>query len=160
MKTLIRLIATGFFALLLGAGLATPAHADVDIRTGKAADLPIRSANPSNGEIERSYAAMWNPDVPLAPKYAVSVRGNTPQVQAGIQKAMSMSRTMDFFSIKGRVTGKSIKGNRMTVTGNGVMAGYPAQSFTYYYLREGGIWKYDWKANCSKGCQGSPNWGY
>ncbi|MCH5643098.1 MULTISPECIES: hypothetical protein [unclassified Gordonia (in: high G+C Gram-positive bacteria)] len=160
MSKFIRLAAIGFFALLLGAGLASPAQADVDIRSGKAADLPIRSANPSNGEIERSYAAMWNPNVALAPKYAVSVRGNTPKVQTSIQKAMSMSKTMDFFSIKGRVTGKTINGNSMTVTGNGVMAGYPAQSFTYYYVREGGIWKYDWKANCRPGCQGNPDWGY
>ncbi|MDL9935514.1 hypothetical protein QSJ18_02025 [Gordonia sp. ABSL1-1] len=149
-----------FGVIVMSVGLTAPASADVNIRTGKAADLPIRANTPSAGDIERSYAGFYNPNVPLEPKYAVSYRGDTPKVRKALQTLMGMSKTYDYFSIQGRITKVNVNGNRMSVTGNGVMAGFPATSFTYHYIREAGIWKYDWKANCATGCQGNPDFGY
>ena len=162
MRHVLRAVTVGLFAVLMSAGLVSPASADVSIRNGKVPDLYVRSATPSVAQVERQYAAMWNPNLPIGPKYEVSLNGGNPTVQKNLRQAMSMSRTYDYFSIQGRVVGKPvINGNRMSVRGQGVMAGFPAQSFTYYYVRQNGLWKFDWKANCkASGCQGVTNWGY
>lgn len=161
MIKLLRTATIAVFALLLGVGLAgAPANADVNIRAGKAADLSVAAANPSTAQLERQYAGFWNPNVPVSPKYAASYRGNTPKVQQQIKKVLANSRTMDFFSIQGRLTSKTINGNRMTARGNGVMAGFPAQGVTMEYIRDGGLWKFDWKAySQSNGLKGL-DWGY
>ncbi|MBD0023721.1 hypothetical protein GII33_12015 [Gordonia pseudamarae] len=162
MRRMVRVVTVGVFAMLLSVGLVSPASADVSIRSGKVADLYVRSAQPSIAEMERQYAAFWNPNLPINPKFEVSVNGNNPTVQKNLRNVMATSRTYDFFSIQGRVVGKPVvNGNRMTIRGNGVMAGFPAQSFTYYYVRQGGLWKFDWKANCkASGCNGVTSWGY
>jgi len=147
-------------AVLLALGLAAPAAADVNIRSGKAADLPVTAAKPTTAQLEKQYAGFWNPNVPLAPKYAVSYRGDTPEVQRELKKVMANAQTMDFFSIKGRLTTVTINGDRMTARGNGVMAGFPATTVVMEYIRDGGQWKYDWKAySKSNGLKGI-NWGY
>ncbi|HMS74499.1 hypothetical protein [Gordonia sp. (in: high G+C Gram-positive bacteria)] len=162
MRRIVRVVLVGLFAIFLSAGLVSPASADVSIRNGKVADLYVRSAQPSVAQMERQYAAFWNPNLPINPKFEVSLNGNNPTVQKNLRQVMSMSRSYDFFSIQGRVLGKPVvNGNRMSLRGRGVMAGFPAQSFTYYYVRQGGLWKFDWKANCrASGCNGVKNWGY
>ncbi|GAB10880.1 hypothetical protein GOARA_063_00790 [Gordonia araii NBRC 100433] len=150
------------FAVVVATGLATPAaQADVSVRNGKAADLSVRAERPSSGQLERQFAAFWNPNVPLGPKLAVTYRGNTPAVRKALGNVMSMSRTYDFFSVQGRFGAPSVSGSRMSATGSGVMAGFPATSVRYHWIREGGLWKYDWKAICSEmKCSGNPNFGY
>lgn len=49
----------------------------------------------------------------------------------------------------------------MSVTFEGSMAGFPVQSVRYHYLREGGLWKFDWKEICGEmQCHGNPDFGY
>ncbi|MFT4043310.1 MAG: hypothetical protein QM673_09130 [Gordonia sp. (in: high G+C Gram-positive bacteria)] len=157
-----RLVIIGMLAVLATLGLTSPASADVSIRDGKIADLYLRSANPSQAEIERQYAAYWNPNVPLSAKYQVTYRGDTPKVRSNLAKVMASSRTYDFFSIKGRSTGPAtVSGNRLSAPVAGVIAGLPASKLTLYWIRDNGLWKYDQKTFCLKnGCSGSKDWGY
>lgn len=157
-----RISIIGLFAVLLTSALVSPASADVSIRDGKTADLYVRSAKPSSGELERQYAAYWNPNVPVSAKYAVTYRGDTAKVRQNVNAVMATSKTYDFFTIRGRATGPAtISGNRMSAPVAGVIAGLPATSATLYWVRDGGLWKYDQKAFCQKnGCSGSKDWGY
>lgn len=162
MVKLIRIAAICLFTALLGIGVAAPASADVSIRDAKASDLYVRSAKPSAQEMEKQFAALWNPNIPLSSKLAVSYKGDTAKVRKQVGGVMAMSRTMDFFSLKGRAIGSpAISGNRMTMSGSAVMAGMPANTTRYHYIRDGGLWKLDWKATCVEvKCNGNPDFGY
>ncbi|MFT4202220.1 hypothetical protein [Gordonia sp. (in: high G+C Gram-positive bacteria)] len=156
----VKIAAGALLAGSLALGLAAPAAADVSVRDGKTADLYVRAAKPGNAQLERQFAAFWNPRIPMNPKVAVTYGGE--KARPALTQVMGMSKTYDYFSIQGRATGPiSINGNRMAVTVNGVMAGFPAQTMRYYYLRDAGLWKFDWKRICSEfKCQGNPNFGY
>ncbi|APE35361.1 hypothetical protein BOX37_16975 [Nocardia mangyaensis] len=160
MPRLIRIVSAVVFAALLGLGLAQPAAADVSIRDGKVGDLYVRDEVPNLGQLERQFAAFWNPNIGVGPKLEVSYNG--PQARGALERVMASSQTMDFFSIQGRaVGGVNISGNTMSVRVEGVMAGFPATSTTYHFIREGGLWKYDWKATCAEmQCAGNPDFGY
>jgi len=161
MSTLIRAIAAGFSALLVAAGLTAPAQADVGVRGSTASWLSVRSEKPSANQLERQFAAFWNPSIPMGPKLAVTYKGDTPKVQKSVKSVMAMSSSYDFFSISGRFSSPTITGNRMKARGEGVMAGFPATSMNFYYIREGGLWKFDWKKICTDfKCNGNPDWGY
>ncbi|MCH5643095.1 hypothetical protein [Gordonia sp. ABSL49_1] len=160
---LFKLVVACVFTVIFGLGLAAaPAHADVSVRSAKTADLYVRTAAPGNAELEKQFAALWNPNIPMANKLEVSYRGNTPKVRAQVQKALAYSRQMDFFSITGRSIGApTINGNRMTMTGSVVMAGFPAKTSRYHYIRDAGLWKIDWKVTCQElQCNGNPDFGY
>ncbi|MEU1981417.1 hypothetical protein [Nocardia sp. NPDC019395] len=160
MPKLIRIVSVLVFAALLGLGSAQPATADVSIRDGKAGDLYIRDEAPNLGQLERQFAAFWNPNIGVEPKLEVSYNG--PQARGALEQVMANSQTMDFFSIQGRAVGDiDISGNTMSVRVEGVMAGFPATSINYHFIREGGLWKYDWKAICAEmQCAGDPDFGY
>ncbi|GAB10879.1 hypothetical protein GOARA_063_00780 [Gordonia araii NBRC 100433] len=146
MSKLITGIVGVVFAALLAVGLAAPAaHGDVTIRGAKTSDLYMRSATPSKAEVKRSYAAFMNPSLPIGPKLEVSVNGAANRGE--LQRMLGLSRQYDFFSMKGDVVSVNVSGNTMTARFHGTMAGFPAQGFTYSYVREGGLWKYDWKRN-------------
>lgn len=145
MSTITKLISSVLFALIVAVGLAAPAQADVTVRGAKAADLFMRSDVPTKLEVKKSYAAFMNPNIPIGPKLEVSVNGQANKGE--LERMIGLSRQYDFFSMKGDVTSLSVDGNKMTAHFQGSMAGFPAQSFTYFYVREGGLWKYNWKAN-------------
>ncbi|MGW4366530.1 hypothetical protein ACWEKT_12865 [Nocardia takedensis] len=160
MLKVIKIATAALFAAVLGFGVAGPAAADVSIRDGRAADLYVSAAVPSLDQLERQFAAFWNPNISLDPKVEVSYNG--PGARPALEKVMQSSRTMDFFSIQGRAIGPvNVNGDRLSVTVNGVIAGFPAQTTNYYFIRDAGLWKYDWKATCADlGCQGNPDFGY
>ncbi len=148
MSILLKAVTGALFAVLLAVGIAAPAaHADVTVRDAKTADLYMRSAVPSKTEVKRSYAAFMNPNLPLGPKLEVSVNGQANRGE--LARMIGLSRQYDFFSMKGDVVSVSVDGNAMTARFHGSMAGFPAQSFTYSYVREGDLWKYDWKRNAA-----------
>jgi hypothetical protein len=160
MSKFIRIAAVCILTALMGFGLAQPASADVSIRDSKAADLYIRDEVPSLAQIEKQFAAFWNPNIGMDPKIEVTFNG--PAARPALERVMETSKTMDFFSIQGRALAPiNISGNTMTVNVHGVMAGFPATSSVYYYIRENGLWKYDFKAICAEiQCQGNPDFGY
>ncbi|MFT3901249.1 MAG: hypothetical protein QM728_13530 [Gordonia sp. (in: high G+C Gram-positive bacteria)] len=154
-------IAAALFAGSVTLGLVAPAaQADVSVRDGKTADLYVRAEKPNNGQLERQFAAFWNPRVPTNPKVAVSYGGE--KARPALNQVMGMSKTYDYFSIQGRAAGPiTINGNRMSVVVHGVMAGFPAQTLRYHWLRDANLWKFDWKRTCAEiKCQGNPNFGY
>ena len=160
MRRIVRVVLVGLFAIFPSAGLVSPASADVSIRNGKVADLYVRSAQPSVAQMERQYAAFWNPNLPINP-----VRGQPQRQQPhraeNLRQVMSMSRSYDFFSIQGRVLGKPVvNGNRMSLRGRGVMAGFPAsRSPTTTSVRAGCGSSIEGQPPAS-GCNGVKNWGY
>ncbi|MFC6014520.1 hypothetical protein [Nocardia lasii] len=160
MSHLLKIVSAGFFALIIGLGLASPAAADVSIRDSVASDLYVREANPSVHQLEKQFAAFWNPNIGMDPKIEVSYHGSS--ARPALEMVMQQSKTMDFFSIQGRVVeGPTVSGDSLSVRVNGVMAGYPATTMTYYFVREGGLWKYDWKRICQENqCSGDPDFGY
>ncbi len=146
MSTALKTVTSALFAIALALGLAAPAaNADVTIRNATTADLYMRSATPSKTEVKKSYAAFMNPSLPIGPKLEVSVNGAANRGE--LQRMLGLSRQYDFFSMKGDVVSVNVNGNSMTARFQGTMAGFPAQSFTYFYVREGGLWKYNWKRN-------------
>lgn len=145
--------------LAIGALCAAPASADTTVRDTSAGDLTVTSATPSSGQLERQAAAFWNPGISLDQKVAVS-RGGA-KARPALAKVMEFSKVYDFLSAKARVNGVSVKGDTATATMSAVVVGFPANTATYHYVREGGLWKFDWKANCqSMSCTGNPNFGY
>ncbi|MFB7724365.1 hypothetical protein [Nocardia sp. NPDC056100] len=155
----------GAFAALVSAGLVTvglaaPAVADRSVRDATVADLYVRDADPSLDALAGQFAALWNPSLPMSAKAEVSYHGGS--VAPALQGILSQGGVYDFLSIQERATSKSITGNTMTATLSGVMAGFPASSGTYSYIREDGLWKVDWKATCAGmgGCSGNPDFGY
>lgn len=160
MSKIVKIAAVCIFAVLLGLGLAQPASADVSIRDAKVSDLYVRDEAPSLDQLERQFAAFWNPRIALDPKLEVSYNGQ--QARGELEKVMQFSTTYDFFSIQGRAVGPVERnGNNLSVTVQGVMAGFPAQTLKYHFIRDGGLWKYDWKRICQEmQCSGNPNFGY
>jgi hypothetical protein len=160
MSKFIRIAAVCILTALMGFGLAQPASADFSIRASQASDLYVRDEVPSLAQIEKQFAAFWNPNIGMDPKIEVSFNG--PSARPALERVMEASKTMDFFSIQGRaIAPVNVSGNTMSVTVHGVMAGFPAQSTLYHYIREGGLWKFDWKATCQEmQCQGDPSFGY
>lgn len=131
------------------------------IRDAKVTDLYVRSEAPTSVELEWQFAAFWNPRLPMGPKYEVSYNGNHPDARKALNQVMAASQTYDFFSLRGQASRPAISGNRMAVTFRGMMAGFPVQQMNYYYLRENGLWKFDWKRMCSQmQCNGNPKFGY
>ncbi|MFT4202221.1 hypothetical protein [Gordonia sp. (in: high G+C Gram-positive bacteria)] len=146
MSKTMKTITGALFAALLATGVAAPAaEADVTIRGAKTADLYMRADKPSKLEVKKSYAAFMNPSLPIGPKLEVSVNG--AQNRGELQRMLNQSRQYDFFSMQGDVVAVNVTGNTMTARFHGTMAGFPAQSFTYFYVREGKLWKYNWKQN-------------
>jgi len=96
----------------------------------------------------------------MSAKEQVSYHGAS--VGPALQGILSQGGTYDFLSIQERATSKNITGNTMTANLSGVMAGFPASSGSYHYIREDGLWKVDWKATCKAlgGCTGNPDFGY
>ncbi|MEU8899830.1 hypothetical protein [Nocardia sp. NPDC048505] len=160
MKKIAGVLAALGLAGLLTVGAAAPALADRSVRDAVVADLYVRDADPSLDAIAGQFGALWNPNLPMKAKEEVSYRGSS--VGPALQGILSQGGVYDFLSIQGRATSKTITGNRMTATLSGVMAGFPASSATYSYIREDGLWKVDWKATCDAmgGCTGDPNFGY
>lgn len=160
MSRILQVVIAGAFAVLLASGLASPASADVSIRNSTANDLYVSSDAPGLDQIERQFAAFWNPNIGIDPKIEVSYNG--PGARAALEQVMQNSRTMDFFSIQGRAVGPvNISGNQMSVSVQGLMAGFPATSTVYHWIREGGLWKFDWKSICQEmQCAGNPSFGY
>ncbi|MBL1077233.1 hypothetical protein JK358_22800 [Nocardia sp. 2] len=160
MKTIAGVFATLGMAVLLTVGIAAPAHADRSVRDAVVADLYLRDADPSLDAIAGQFAALWNPNLPISAKQEVSYHGST--VGPALQGILSQGGMYDFLSIQLRATTKNITGNTMTAGMSGVMAGFPASSGSYSYIREDGLWKVDWKATCAAmgGCTGNPDFGY
>ncbi|WP_336083865.1 hypothetical protein [Nocardia sp. SSK8] len=160
MKKIVAVLAALGLATLLGIGTAAPALADRSVRDATVADLYLRDADPSLDAIAGQFAALWNPNLPMGPKQEVSYHGST--VGPALQGILSQGGVYDFLSIQLRATSKNITGDTMTATMSGVMAGFPASSGTYTYIREDGLWKVDWKATCAGmgGCTGNPDFGY
>ncbi|MEV6363860.1 hypothetical protein [Nocardia asteroides] len=160
MKKIAAVLAALGFVTLLTVGAATPALADRSVRDAQVADLYLRDADPSLDAIAGQFAALWNPNLPMGPKQEVSYHGST--VGPALGGILSQGGVYDFLSIQLRATSKNISGNTMTATMSGVMAGFPASSGTYTYVREDGLWKVDWKATCDAlgGCTGNPDFGY
>jgi hypothetical protein len=160
MPKVIRLAAVCILTALVGLASAQPASADVSIRDSTVSDLYVRADAPSAAQIEKQFAAFWNPNISLEPKIEVSYNG--PSARDALERVMQTSTTMDFFSIQGRVSGPiQVSGNSLSVTVQGLMAGFPAQTTNYYFIREGGLWKFDWKAICQElQCSGNPDFGY
>lgn len=160
MSKLIKVAVVSILAALLGLGLAQPASADVLISQGKAADLYIRDDVPTLDQLERMYAAFYNPNVSINDKVAVSLGGE--KARPVVEQAMSFSQAYDYFSIQGRAVGPvNINGDKLTVVGEGLIAGFPATSSTFYLQREGGLWKFDWKTFCQNvACAGDPKFDY
>lgn len=149
----------GFTGLFL-VGAVSPALADRSVRDATVAELYVRDADPSLDAIAEQFAALWNPNLPISAKEAVSYHGAT--VGPALQSILSQGGAYDFLSIQERATSKHITGNTMTASLSGVMAGFPASSGNYSYIREDGLWKVDWKATCKAmgGCTGNPDFGY
>ncbi|NUS95546.1 MAG: hypothetical protein HOQ36_24570 [Nocardia sp.] len=160
MSKFIRIAAVCILTALTAFGLTQPASADVSIRDSQVSDLYIRDEVPSVAQVEKQFAAFWNPNIGMDPKIEVTYNG--PAARPALERVMETSKTMDFFSIQGRALPPfNISGNTMTINVNGVMAGFPAQSSVYHYIREDGLWKYDFKAICAEiQCQGNPDFGY
>ncbi|MFF0488192.1 hypothetical protein ACFYTQ_04135 [Nocardia sp. NPDC004068] len=160
MKKIAGVFAALGFAGLLITSAASPALADRSVRDASVADLYVRDADPSLDAIAGQFAALWNPNLPISEKVKVSYHGET--AGPALQGILSQGQLYDFLSIQERATSKSVNGNTMTASLSGVMAGFPAASGTYSYIREDGLWKVDWKATCAGigGCTGNPDFGY
>jgi len=160
MSRFIKVAFVSVIAAFVALGSAYPAMAEVSIRDSQASDLYVREDSPSPDQLERQFAAFWNPNISMDSKLEVTYNGAAARGE--LEKVMQMSTTMDFFSIQGRATGPpQISGNTMSVTVEGLMAGFPAQSTKYHFIREDGLWKYDWKKTCQEmQCQGDPDFGY
>ncbi|WP_448223295.1 hypothetical protein [Gordonia iterans] len=132
------------------------------IREAKASDLTVTAERPTKEDLEWQFAAFWNPRIPVGPKLNVTYNGSHPQARKSIEQVMASSQTYDFFSLRGAATGPpQINGNRMSITFRGTMAGFPVMETKYYYIRDGGQWKFDWKRICAgMGCGGNPSFGY
>ncbi|MGW0178060.1 hypothetical protein [Nocardia sp. NPDC003345] len=160
MSRFIRFATVCILAALVGLGMAQPASADVSIRDSSASDLYVSAATPSLLQLEKQFAAFWNPNIGMDPKVEVSYNG--PSARPALERVMANSSTMDFFSIQGRAIGPvQVNGNSMSVTMHGLMAGFPAQNNKYFYIRDAGLWKFDWKQTCAAmQCSGNPSFGY
>ncbi|GAA1093765.1 hypothetical protein [Tsukamurella spumae] len=157
-----------FTAVLAGTAVAAavattvvaPASADTGVRDTSAADLYVRADKPTAAQFERQAAAFWNPNISIDQKVAVSVNG--AKARPELEKVMAYNKVYDFLGASARTTGPAnVNGSKATVGLSAIVVGFPATGYTYYYTREGGLWKFDWKANCaSMGCTGNPNFGY
>lgn len=141
---------------------AAPQDQTPSLNAARADYLYVRSDTPTARTMEWQFAAMWNPRTPIGPKLAVSYRGDIAKVREQLSRVMQSSQMYDFFSIRGSAVGQpQISGNQMVVTYRGLMAGFPVQTSRYHYVREGGLWKFDWKKICQElQCQGNPDFGY
>ena len=141
---------------------AAPQNVAPSIRGAKTDYLVIRSEKPSPRTLEWQYAAFWNPRLPMEPKLAVTYKGDTPKVRKVMTQVMQSSQIYDFFSAQGAALPPvQVDGNHMSVVYRGSMAGFPVQSVRYHWIREDGIWKYDWKRICAAiACNGNPDFGY
>ncbi|AUN41799.1 hypothetical protein [Tsukamurella tyrosinosolvens] len=148
-------IAVGVAALA-----AAPVSADTGVRDTSAADLYVRAEKPSAAQFERQAAAFWNPNISMDQKVAVSVNG--AKARPELEKVMAYNKVYDFLGAAARTTGPaSVNGSKASVGLSAIVVGFPANGYTYYYVREGGLWKFDWKANCAAmRCTGNPNFGY
>ncbi|MGV9410507.1 hypothetical protein ACWDOP_11380 [Nocardia sp. NPDC003693] len=160
MPKFIKVAMVALAAAVLGLGFAQPASADISIRDSQASDLYLRDNTPSLHQIEKAFAAFWNPNINIEPKIEVSYNGSS--ARPALERVMQASTTYDFFSIQGRAIGPvQVSGNNLSVKVEGLMAGFPASSTNYHFLRDGGIWKFDWKATCAEmQCSGNPDFGY
>ncbi|MGW0182057.1 hypothetical protein [Nocardia sp. NPDC003345] len=147
-------------AAIFGLGPTQLASADVSVRNATASDLYVRDESPGLDQLERMYAAFYNPNISLDHKVAVSQGGE--KVRPVLEQQMAYSTSLDFFSIQGRAIGPVvIEGDTLTVTGQGLMAGFPMTSATYYLVREDGLWKFDWKRFCANiACSGNPTFDF
>ncbi|AVM00334.1 hypothetical protein C6V83_08670 [Gordonia iterans] len=143
-------------------GAPTTRRSPQSIREAKASDLTVTAERPTKVDLEWQYAAFWNPRIPTAAKMAVVYNGNDPKARKEINQVMASSQTYDFFSMRGAAAGPPrISGNRMSITFRGTMAGFPVMQVNYYYLRDGGQWKLDFKRICASiACNGNPDFGY
>lgn len=130
------------------------------VRDASVQDLYIRTAKPSKHDLEWQVAAFWNPRLSMTPKVEVSYGGE--KARAALTEVMQMSTMYDFFSLRSSATSTPVvNGNRAHVTFTGSMAGFPVQKVRYHYIREDGLWKFDWKRTCQElQCNGNPNFGY
>ncbi|MGX1810666.1 hypothetical protein ACWIGI_33525 [Nocardia sp. NPDC055321] len=160
MPIFIRVAVVAIAAAILGLGFAQPASADFSIREAQASDLYVRDEVPSLHQLEKQFAAFWNPNIGMDPKIEVTYNG--PGARPALEQVMQASTMYDFFSIQGRAIGPvQISGDRLSVKVEGLMAGFPATSTMYHFIRESGLWKYDWKATCAEmECSGDPSFGY
>ncbi|CAM3050610.1 hypothetical protein [Skermania piniformis] len=161
MPKYLRVTLVALFGALLGIGVAQPAGADVSIRNASANDLYLSAdAVPTIDQLERQFAAFWNPNIGLDPKVEVSYNGEG--ARPALARVMESSKTMDFFSIQGRAYEPvEVSGDALAVTVSGLMAGIPATTTRYHLVRDGGLWKYNWKAICQEmQCSGNPDFGY
>ena len=148
-------------ATIVAATLAVaPASADTGVKNTSASDLYVRGASPTAAQFERQAAAFWNPNISLDQKVAVSVNG--PKARPELEKVMAFNKVYDFLGAQARATGSAkVNGSKASLPLSAIVVGFPATSYTYFYVREGDLWKFDWKANCAAmGCTGNPNFGY
>ncbi len=140
--------------------VAAPASADTGVRSTSAADLYVRAEKPTAAQFERQAAAFWNPNISMNDKVAVSVNGQKARPE--LEKVMAFNGVYDFLGATARAVGPAnVNGSNATVTLSAIVVGFPANSARYSYVREGGLWKFDWKANCAAmSCTGNPNFGY
>lgn len=160
MPKFIKVATVAVLAVILGLVFAQPVSADVSIRDSQVSDLYVRADVPSLFQIEKQFAAFWNPNIGTDPKVEVSYNG--AGARDALERVMQNSTTMDFFSIQGRALDPvQVSGNNLSVKLEGLMAGFPATSTTYHFIREGGLWKFDWKRICQEmQCAANPNFGY
>ena len=141
---------------------AAPQNQTPSLNGARTEYLYVRSDRPTARTMEWQFAAFWNPRLSMEPKLAVTYQGNTAKVRKQMTTIMQSSQMYDFFSIRGSAVGQpQISGNQMTVSYQGLMAGFPIQTLRYHYVRENGLWKFDWKQNCREiKCMGNPDFGY
>ncbi|MFZ2510893.1 MAG: hypothetical protein WAW85_07365 [Gordonia sp. (in: high G+C Gram-positive bacteria)] len=140
----------------------TQRRSPTSIREAKQADLQVPAERPTAVDLEWQFAAFWNPRIAIGPKLAVTYNGQSAAVRKPLEQVLASSQTYDFFSMRGSATGPPrINGERMSITFRGTMAGFPVQQTNYYYIRDGGLWKFDWKRICADmQCANNPNFGY
>lgn len=141
---------------------STQRRSPTSIREAKQADLQVPAERPTAVDLEWQFAAFWNPRIAIGPKLAVTYNGQSAAVRKPLEQVLASSQTYDFFSMRGSATGPPrINGDRMSITFRGTMAGFPVQQTNYYYIREGGLWKFDWKRICADmKCANNPSFGY
>lgn len=160
MHTSIKLAVVGVATAAAATLAVAPASADTGVRNTSAGDLYVRADKPTAAQFERQAAAFWNPNISMDSKVAVSVNGQKARPE--LEKVMSFNGMYDFLGASARTTGPAnVNGSKASVPLSAIVVGFPATSYTYFYVREGGLWKFDWKANCAAmGCTGNPSFGY
>ncbi len=139
---------------------AAAATADVAARDATDAHLIVRSEQPSRVEMERQFVAVWSPKVSFEAKVRASYNGE--KARPALTKLFGPMFRYDYLTLQGRaVTPVTVKDNRATIRLAGVMVGVPVSTYRYHYLRDDGLWKFDWKRTCIElRCKGNLSFGY